>query len=172
MTVEGKYYSKDIDVTVVSKEGKPVFCLGIKFVCSNYKKDNNNYKYFEEMMGETANIQALGNTPYAQLIILRYKTPYYKKNESGKASKIETINDDDIRKYVRLIFDDEQAHRPRYIGIQFVDINESTGETKLSDLKMCSTLQGTANLLLSQLSLPRFFSNIKEYHDFFVAVNQ
>ncbi|MDR2126550.1 MAG: hypothetical protein LBP63_06960 [Prevotellaceae bacterium] len=78
-TIEGKYYPKDIDVTVLDGE-KPIFCLGIKFVTSNYKQNANNY--FENMMGETANIQALGNLPYAQLIILRHETPYYKKNET------------------------------------------------------------------------------------------
>ncbi|MDR1848095.1 MAG: hypothetical protein LBR17_08300 [Bacteroidales bacterium] len=70
LNVEGKYYPKDIDITVTDN-GKPVFCLGIKFVTSNYKQNANNY--FENMMGETANIQALGNLPYAQLIVLRHK---------------------------------------------------------------------------------------------------
>ncbi|MDR0790615.1 MAG: hypothetical protein LBO06_07450 [Bacteroidales bacterium] len=78
MTVSGKYYPKDIDITVTHK-GIAVFCLGIKFVTSNYKQNSNNY--FENMMGETANIQATGNLPYAQLIILRHKTPYYLKNK-------------------------------------------------------------------------------------------
>jgi hypothetical protein len=95
MTVEGKYYPKDIDITVAQGE-KPVFCLGIKFVTSNYKQNANNY--FENMMGETANIQAIGNLPYAQLIILRHETPYYLKNETETPSKIEIINDKDIAK--------------------------------------------------------------------------
>jgi hypothetical protein len=92
MTVDGKYYPKDIDITV-AKEGRAVFCLGIKFVTSNYKQNANNY--FENMMGETANIQAVGNLPYAQMIILRHETPYYKKNETEKSSNIGIINDKD-----------------------------------------------------------------------------
>lgn len=63
-TVEGKYYPKDIDITVLEGE-KPVFCLGIKFVTSNYKQNANNY--FENMMGETANIQAVVN----KIVILK-----------------------------------------------------------------------------------------------------
>jgi hypothetical protein len=94
-TVEGKYYPKDIDITVLDGD-KPVFCLGIKFVTSNYKQNSNNY--FENMMGETANIQAIGNLPYAQLIILRHETPYYQKNETETPSKIEIINDEKNRK--------------------------------------------------------------------------
>lgn len=53
--IKGKYYSKDIDIAVL-KDKKPVFCLGVKFITSNYKQNANNY--FENMMGETANIQA------------------------------------------------------------------------------------------------------------------
>ncbi len=76
ITVEGKYYPKVIDITVTHKD-KPIFCLGIKFVTSNYKQNANNY--FENMMGETANIQASKDLQYAQLIILRHETPYYLK---------------------------------------------------------------------------------------------
>ena len=41
-TVDGKYYPKDIDITVLDGD-KPVFCLGIKFITSNYKQNANNY---------------------------------------------------------------------------------------------------------------------------------
>jgi hypothetical protein len=170
MKVEGKYYPKDIDITVTTPEGKPVFCLGIKFVTSNYKQNANNY--FEGMMGETANIQALKHTPYAQLIILRYKTPYYKKNESGTASKTEIIDNDDIRKYIRLIFDDEQAHRPRYIGIQLVNIDEKRKCVSLTKLEECEFIHEISKLLSGTLSLQRFFESIKEYRDCFVATIQ
>jgi hypothetical protein len=75
--VEGKYYPKRIDVTV-TQNADPIFCLGIKFITGNYKQNSNNY--FENMMGETANIQAVPQLKYAHLIILRRHTPYYKKN--------------------------------------------------------------------------------------------
>jgi len=130
MTVEGKYYPKDIDITV-SKNEKPVFCLGIKFVTSNYKQNANNY--FENMMGETANIQAT-QLPYAQFIILRHETPYYKKNETEIPSKIEIINDKDISKYLKLMYDAPQAHRPNYLGIQLININEKTGKIALTNI--------------------------------------
>ena len=142
MTIEGKYYPKDIDITV-TKEEKPVFCLGIKFVTSNYKQNANNY--FENMMGETANIQAIGDLPYAQLLILRHETPYYLKNETEIPSKIEIINDKDIAKYLKLIFDAPQAHRPDYLGIQLIDIDEKTGKVSLSNIdKSFSTLKYAA----------------------------
>jgi hypothetical protein len=129
-TVEGKYYPKDIDITVMEGE-KPVFCLGIKFVTSNYKQNANNY--FENMMGETANIQAT-QLPYAQFIVLRHETPYYKKNETEIPSKIEIVNDKDISKYLKLMLDNPQAHRPNYLGIQLININGKTGKVTLIDL--------------------------------------
>jgi hypothetical protein len=131
MTVEGKYYPKDIDITV-SKNDKPVFCVGIKFVTSNYKQNANNY--FENMMGETANIQAT-QLPYAQFIVLRHETPYYKKNEAEIPSKIEVVNDKDISKYLKLMYDSPQAHRPNCLGIQLININEKTGKVSLTDFR-------------------------------------
>lgn len=130
LTVEGKYYPKNIDITVCQLD-KPVFCLGIKFVTSNYKQNANNY--FENMMGETANVQAMNELHYAHAIILRYKTPYYTK--SGDIKKIETISEKDIRKYLKLAFDSKQAHQPFGIGVLIVDIDESTQEVQKVNTK-------------------------------------
>ena len=163
-TVAGKYYPKDIDITVLEGEN-PVFCLGIKFVTFNYKQNTNNY--FENMMGETANIQAVGNLPYAQLIVLRHETPYYKKNETEKVSKIEIINDKDISKYLKLNFDIPQAHRPNYIGILLINIDEQTGKVTLTNLEK-SFSKETAKLLSKTLSIKTFFDNIYNYKDYYI----
>ncbi len=160
--VEGKYYPKDIDVTV-TKNDKPVFCLGIKFVTSNYKQNANNY--FESMMGETANIQSLGNLPYAQLIILRHLTPYYLKNDSVLPSKIETIKDKDVSKYMRLMYDQPQAHRPNNLGILLVDIDEPSGSVSATDLGK-SFSEEIVKCLSGKFSLTKFFDEISEYRDY------
>jgi hypothetical protein len=161
-TVEGKYYPKDIDITV-TKKSTPVFCLGIKFVTSNYKQNANNY--FENMMGETANIQSTGNLPYAQLIILRHETPYYKKNEPEESSKIEVINNKDIQKYINLLFDRPQAHRPDYIGIQLINIDKNTNTVSSTDLNSAFSKE-TAKFLSGKLSLITFFNDIVAYKDY------
>jgi hypothetical protein len=118
-TVKGKYYPKDIDITMTHNE-HPIFCLGLKFVTSNYKQNANNY--FENMMGETANIQANQGIPYAHVLILRYETPYYQRDNVVK--KIEIINEKDLSKYLELAEDGQQAHRPYAIGILLVAIDE------------------------------------------------
>lgn len=165
MKVAGKYYPKDIDITVTHK-GEPIFCLGIKFVTSNYKQNSNNY--FEGMMGETANIQAVGNLPYAQLIILRHRTPYYKKNETETPSKIEIIEDRDMLKYLKLTFDISQAHRPEYLGIQIVSINETNNKISPTNLEETFSIK-IAGLLRGKLSLTSFFNEISQYKNFYTA---
>jgi hypothetical protein len=167
-TIEGKYYPKDIDITVLDGE-KPVFCLGIKFVTSNYKQNANNY--FESMMGETANIQAIGNLPYAQLLVLRHQTPYYQKNETEIPSKIEIINDKDISKYLKLHFDTPQAHRPFYVGISLVDIDEKTNKVSFTNLGK-SFSKETAKLLSETLSMETFFNNIYYYKNYYILQRQ
>ena len=112
-------YPKDIDITV-TQGGNPIFCLGLKFVTSNYKQNANNY--FENMMGETANIQANKGIPYAHVLILRYETPYYQRDNVVK--KIEIINEKDLTKYLELAEDHYQAHRPYAIGILMIAIDE------------------------------------------------
>ena len=115
LKVNGAYYPKDVDI-VLSQKKRPVFCLGIKFVTSNYKQNANNY--FEGMMGETANVQSAG-IPYAQLIILRSRTPYFKRGQVY--SKTEVINEHDIGKYLHLMKEKTSPHRPAAIALVFVN---------------------------------------------------
>ena len=159
--VEGKYYPKDIDVAVL-KEGEPVYCLGIKFITSNYKQNANNY--FENMMGETANIQA-NKIPYAHLIIMRYQTPYYKKNFSEKPDKIEIISRKDIQKYLNLIYDSPQAHRPSELCIFLVDIDETTSKVSKTNLVEAFG-DDFSELMINKLSLEHFFSEMQGYKNY------
>ncbi len=169
MTVKGKYYPKVIDITITHKK-KPVFCLGIKFVTSNYKQNANNY--FENMMGETANIQAKKNLPYAHLIILRHETPYYKKGNENQAdkipAKIEKINEHDLEKYVNLFFDTPQAHRPFAIGIILININEKNYKVKAVNPKEVLK-KDFAELLENKLSVNCLFKEIENYKRFYLT---
>jgi hypothetical protein len=165
LTVEGKYYPKDIDITVTHNE-KPIFCLGFKFVTSNYKQNANNF--FEAMMGETANIQRQ-NIPYAQIIVLRHETPYYKKGlekqKDKKPLKIEIINQKDLAKYVNLVFDIQQAHRPFAVGILLVEINETTCEVKKIHLN--SVFDGNfVEVLETKVSVFNLFQEVINFAKF------
>ena len=159
--VDGKYYPKDIDIAVIKGE-KAIFCLGIKFITSNYKQNANNY--FENMMGETANIQA-NQIPYAHLIVMRYETPYYKKNDADKPSKIEIISKKDIQKYLNLIYDTPQAHRPNDLCIFLVDIDEKTNRVDKTDT-FTAFGKDFANLMEQKLSPEHFFKEMESYKNF------
>ncbi len=159
--VKGKYYDKDIDITV-SKNDKIIMCFGVKFVTSNYKQNSNNY--FENMMGETANIQRI-DIPYFHLIILRYETPYYEKD--GTKKKIEIINEHDLKKYINLSYDIQQAHKPYSIGIELIDINEEL----LTVNKICTDdifEKEFINLLKDKLSIDNLFKEVENFKNFYL----
>ncbi len=165
--LDGKYYPKNIDITV-SRNQKPVFCVGVKFVTSNYKQNANNY--FESMMGETANIQTTV-IPYAHLIIFRYETPYYKKNETQKPKKLERVNEKDLTKYLKLAMDAKQAHRPEALGIMLVDIDEKTRQVNPTQMRQKFSKE-FVEAFERYLSVPAFVDAIEKYKTGFMATNK
>lgn len=164
LKVSWKYYNKDIDITV-TKHGEPIFCVWVKFITSNYKQNANNY--FESMMGETANIQANNNLPYAQIIIFRDETPYYKKsqsyNETREIWKIEKISEKDLQKYLNLEFDLNQAHKPFAIGIIMIHIDDEDKKVSLVDFAEVIENPKMVTLLKNNLSFEQFFKRVGDY---------
>lgn len=76
--INGRYIDKNVDITIVNKQTeRPVAGIAIKFVMQNYSQNSNNY--FENMLGETANIRT-ANCPYFQIFIILDKLPYYQNN--------------------------------------------------------------------------------------------
>ena len=68
--ISGRYINKNVDIGIF-KGGRPLAGIAIKFVMSNYSQNSNNY--FENMLGETANIRCEG-VLYFQIIILDRKS--------------------------------------------------------------------------------------------------
>jgi len=93
--IAGRYLSKRVDI-VVSSQTQTVGGIAVKFVMSNYKQNSNNY--FENMLGETANIRTT-NKGYFQVLILPRLLPYFRKD--GSISKIENIMGPAVRAPVR-----------------------------------------------------------------------
>ena len=83
--------------------------IGVKFVMQNYSQNSNNY--FENMLGETANIRC-SNVPYFQIFIIPEAMPYYKKN--GEISKWETFTQHNAFKHIKLSEDNAEVmvHTP------------------------------------------------------------
>ncbi len=118
---QGRYYAKDIDITIIYK-GQPISGLGFKFITSNYKQNSNNY--FENMLGETANLKR-ANFLYGQVLVFKYKMPYY-SSDKKTFTKIEHINDKNIQKYLKLHSDDavNLYHKPDIVFLSFIETGD------------------------------------------------
>src|SRR5438128_9179765 len=69
---------KRVDIAVMKGE-RPVAGVGVKFIMSNYRQNSNNY--FENMLGETANIRT-NSILYFQIVICFARSPYFYKEEN------------------------------------------------------------------------------------------
>ena len=119
----GRYMTKNVDITI-KKDGKAVAGIAVKFVMSNYSQNSNNY--FENMLGETANIRA-NKIPYFQIFIVPEVLPYYKQN--GEILKWERITENNVDKYVKMSNDQIDAfyHTPNKTLFTIVDLGEFIG---------------------------------------------
>lgn len=81
--VSGRYFDKKVDISVFKKENGQEIAIGglaIKSIMTNYAQNSNNY--FEDMLGETANLRSNGKL-YFQLLVLPEQMPYF-----GEKNKI------------------------------------------------------------------------------------
>lgn len=153
-TIDGKYYSKDLDIAVL-KNDRIIATVSFKFVTSNYQQNANNY--FENLMGETANIRRK-NIGFAHFLVLRGHTPYYAKNKGnlrGKEKKIEIISEKHLQKYVKLFRDMDFPHKPDLIGICLVDFDKNK-KARLVNLDDFDFSVETKSLLKNDFSLKKF----------------
>jgi hypothetical protein len=102
--MDGRYMEKTVDI-LISKNKKDIAGIGVKFVMNNYSQNSNNY--FENMLGETANIRT-NNGAYFQIFILPEEMPYY--NKKGKIIRWEKITNHNVEKYIILSGDNTQAY--------------------------------------------------------------
>lgn len=96
--IPGRYIDKKVDI-VILKGSRVVAGIAVKFVMQNYSQNSNNY--FENMLGETANIRSNG-IPYFQIFIVLDKLPYYEKNTKKTIKKWEDLKEHHLKKYVTL----------------------------------------------------------------------
>lgn len=119
--IKGRYINKAVDIAVKKGE-QPVAGLAVKFVMQNYSQNSNNY--FENMLGETANIRS-GDCPYFQVFIILDKLPYYQR--SGRLSRWETFTEHNAEKYITLSQDNAKVyfHTPNKTLIYIVHIPDN-----------------------------------------------
>jgi CRISPR/Cas system endoribonuclease Cas6 (RAMP superfamily) len=102
--------------------------------------------------------------------VLRYETPYYKKSLEKQKDKtplkIEVINQKDLSKYVNLVFDTQQAHRPFAIGILLVEINEKTCKVKKINPNTVFD-SNFAEVLETKVSVSNLFQEVMTFAKFY-----
>ncbi len=121
-TLNGRYYEKRVDITIYNQKGKAIAGFAVKFVVRNYSQNSNNY--FENMLGETANIRS-NKIPYFQIFIIFDKIPYYKKG--GAFKKWDLLTPHNLQKYITLSNDSTSRffHTPDKTLLEILHLKES-----------------------------------------------
>ena len=167
--IEGRYYPKNVDITVL-KGGKPVAGYAVKFVMRNYSQNSNNY--FENMLGETANIRS-NHVPYFQIFIIFEKVPYYKNG--GAFQKYDIITEHNLSKYFILSGDnpDVYDHIPDKTLFILLRLKEKDPSCKFSDSKSYAeyyrSIIGDRDLLAYSTKIADTFGDaviLNDYRDF------
>lgn len=168
-SIEGRYYSKNVDITI-KKAGQVIAGYAVKFVMRNYSQNSNNY--FENMLGETANIRS-NAIPYFQIFIIFDKVPYYEKG--GNFKKYDTITPHNLDKYLALSKDDPSVffHTPDKTLVVLVKLKEKSPMYHYADEKEYASYYRSvihdADLLTYAAQLGDPFDNgviFNDYEDF------
>ncbi len=99
--LRGRYFNKRVDIVIERNyDKKRIAGISLKSIQSSYLK--NKINYFENMLGETANIRS-NNIPYFQIIIIPTKIPNF--NKDGAIKDFTNISEKDFEIYKKLSSD-------------------------------------------------------------------
>lgn len=153
--VEGMYYSKNADV-VIRRSGLEIGVISLKFVNSNYKQNANNY--FEQQMGETANLRR-NDIVFGHIMCLTEPIPYYRRD--GSLAKRESISDADVQKYLALSQDHLYPHAPDVQALCVAALDLRKKESRVRGLCERRDLPDLSDesfrALEAELNIKRFF---------------
>lgn len=130
-TLKGRYYDKAVDIAIF-QNGVQCAGVAVKFVMSNYAQNANNY--FENMLGETANLRS-NKMPYFQILIVPETMPYFEKNENiGKSEELKAHH---LHKYLALSKDNTELffHTPNKTLLVVVKLPEFNAARNKSEYK-------------------------------------
>lgn len=163
-SIRGRYYPKNVDISVC-KNNNPVAGYAVKFVMRNYSQNSNNY--FENMLGETANIRA-NSIPYFQIFIVFEKIPYYKNG--GAFKKYDVLSEHNLEKYFALSKDDPASyvHTPDKTLFVILHLKEKSSSYKFIDSKDYARYY---NSVIDDEDLLSYSQKIKDTFDDSVILN-
>lgn len=166
-TLTGRYFDKKVDITFFKKEGDKeiaVAGLGVKMVMQNYAQNSNNY--FENMMGETANLRS-NNMPYFQLFAIPDKLPHY--NDQKVITKWEGFAKHHAEKYLKMSQDntDNFMHTPTKTLVFAYHIPDADVPLTTKDEYIEYYSENINNLRLSESSIDYgHFGNAVIFNDY------
>lgn len=164
--IEGRYYPKNVDITV-NYRGKPVAGYAVKFVMRNYSQNSNNY--FENMLGETANLRS-NAIPYFQIFITFDKVPYYKTG--GAFLRYDVITPHHIDKYIKLSVDNPEMyfHTPDKTLVTLIHLKEKSLDYRFNDDKDYAAYYKSAihdaDLISYSTKIPDTFGSSVIFNDY------
>ena len=129
--IAGRYMEKKVDISIF-RNASPVCGIAVKFVMQNYSQNSNNY--FENMLGETANIRS-ARCPYFQVFIIPERLPYYEKD--GKFKHWEAFTDNNLHKYSVLDGDNPEIsfHSPNKTLIYILRLPDTGNVSNKDDYR-------------------------------------
>ena len=158
----GRYVDKAVDITIAENDS-PVAGIAVKYVMSNYSQNSNNY--FENMLGETANIRS-AQIPYFQIFVIPDKIPYIDKD--GDIIKWETVTEHNLKKYIKLSNDNIETflHTPNKTLVFIVHIQDKNVSAKIDDKRGYEEyyLHNDFDMTVSALNFD--FGNTIVYNDY------
>lgn len=150
--VEGWYYPKNVDV-LVSRDGKALGVVSFRMVNSNYRQNANNY--FENQMGETANLRK-NDIVFGNIFCLTDPIPHQKKD--GTEVKEEHVRGSDITKYKKLEKDHNYPHAPDVQAFVVVKLDqEQDAIVVICDRQDLEHLDDAEFADLDSMNFDRFF---------------
>ena len=160
--IYGRYVDKAVDITITEND-QPIAGIAVKYVMSNYSQNSNNY--FENMLGETANIRC-AKIPYFQIFIIPDKIPYFDKD--GSISKWETISEHNLNKYIKLSNDniDTYLHTPNKTLVFIVHIQDKNSNAKISNRQTYVDYYSNNDFDMTMSALSFNFGSTIVYNDY------
>lgn len=151
-SVEGMYYPKKVDI-LVARNGQHLGVISIKFVQSNYNQNKNNY--FEQQLGETANLRS-NDIVFGHMIVFTEPIPYYKRDKSH--DRDEHVTNEVIERYSKLLADHQHPHSPNVQALCIVLLSKDKKRIlRICDKKDLPRISPSSyRLLKSKLSIRNF----------------
>lgn len=157
-TLEGAYNPKKVDIYIESGDHDELGVVSVKFVLSNYSQ--NSYNYFEQSIGETANLKSAG-IMVGLFFCLTNPIPY--KNRGGNITRHEHVGDKHVDKYRKLLANGPKTHVPdAACFVVFGWDSDSDAITGYFDVDKLDISDENKASLKGNLSLENFFANFPQ----------